>query len=223
MASEELYKPSEDSSTGVVERLTDYLANDLTRNLFDYNDTGLEEIDLEGSRYRTNPEFEPEIILAQAFGADYDDESYNQKLADTVTDARDYFGQDIIVLAQAEIATLLKENGEENIYSIGKVYHEDEDTAAVSKYTTKEIMDHNFEKIKDQDLDPEAALYVSHPAHTERVIQVGEKSGLDGEPFILDEVEWPSNDSKQWWVRSPYRWAPREVIARIHHKVAGQM
>ena len=225
MASGELYDSPNEPNHGVFSRFGAYIDGYLRRhNIIDFHDLDHEEV--EGGRYRTDPDFEPEVILTQAFGADYDEHSYNKILAETAADARNYFDIDVPIIAQAEVAELLEESGEENVYRVGQVYDEEDEDRVISKHTTKEIMDLHFEEIVDQNLDPDSVLYVSHPGHTHRTMELGknagpdEDSGLYGSSFIPREVEWAPND-EQWQVRSERNWIVWEMGSRAHHNIRG--
>ncbi len=81
-----------------------------------------------------------------------------------------------------------------------------------SEYTTEDIL-----REGKSDLDGDVA-YVAHPAHVQRVRDIGSDLGMGEDIFIPDEVRWPSNDPEPW-VRHPAVWAPREVVARTYYEI----
>ena len=71
-----------------------------------------------------------------------------------------------------------------------------------------------------RNLDPKEAAFVAHPAHVYRVMAIANKLGIEGFPFISNDVWWPKND-EQGCIRSSWKWAPREITARIQHTLKG--
>jgi hypothetical protein len=193
----------------------------LLRNLLGYTSRKLGRIEVNGRSYSMDPDYSPDVIVAMAFGADMGECSYNQVLADAVSDAEEFHGHDMPVFAQTDIAECLKDV-DENVFTAGQVYEPGETAYAVSKHSTKQILAIFHEKILGKGLDPEKVLYISHPAHMERDKQIGKGIGFDGRPFVRSEVEWPSDDG-QLWARSPIMWAPREFLVRIFRKIRGEM
>mgnify|MGYP001592432317 FL=1 len=53
------------------------ILDDLFRNLTNYNGN-LNSVEIENRKYRTKTDFNPSVIIGQAFGAGYDENSYNQ-------------------------------------------------------------------------------------------------------------------------------------------------
>lgn len=192
------------------------------KNLFNYSDEELDEIEVNGQNYLADPGYSPEAVVGQAFGADLNEDSYNQVLAETVSDARDFYDEEIEVFVQEEIAECLDEELREDAFVAGEVYEEGEDSHMVSKYSTKEMFELHHGNVEREGLDPEKVLYIAHPAHMERVKGIGDNIGFNGRPFIRSEVEWPSEDD-QPWVRSPLHWTPREIAARSFRKIRGEM
>lgn len=192
------------------------------QNLLSYSDEELEEVLVDGEMYLGDPDYDPEAVIGQAFGADMGEDSYNQVLAETVSDAQDFYDEGLEVFVQEEIAECLDEDLREDSFVAGEVYEDGEDSHMVSKYSTKEMFELHHDNVQREGLDPEKVLYVSHPGHMERVKGIGDNIGFDGRPFIKSEVEWPSEDS-QPWVRSPLHWAPRELAARSFRKLRGEM
>lgn len=192
------------------------------QNLLSYSDEELEEVEVNGEQYLADPDYDPEAVIGQAFGADLGKDSYNRVLAETVSDAQDFYSEEVDVFVQEEIAECLDEELREDAFVAGEVYDDGEDSHMVSKYSTKEMFELQHDNVQREGLDPEKVLYVSHPAHMERVKGIGENIGFDGRSFVRSEVEWPSDDD-QPWVRSPLHWVPRELAARSFRKLRGEM
>jgi len=193
---------------------------EILRNLKDYYEVGLEEIGLEERTYRTVSDYSPDLLLASAFGGSTDENSYNQILAQTVKDARNFFGKDLPTVVQAEINFNL--SSEEDIFSVFEehVYGEGERALAFSNKSTGDLFTEFLRVIKRENLESKKPLFIAHPAHIYRVLEIGKKLGLEGAPFIPSQVYWPSRDN-QLWVKSPWFWVPREILTRLHHKVKG--
>lgn len=192
------------------------------QNLLSYDDESLEEVEVNGERYLADPDYSPESVVGQAFGADLDEGSYNQVLAETISDARDFYGEDLEIFVQEEIAECMDEGLAEEAFVAGEVYNGEEDSRMVSKYSTKEMFELHHGNVEREGLDPESVLYVAHPAHMERVSRIGDSIGFEGRPFLRSEAEWPSEDG-QPWVRFPLHWAPREIAARTFREIRGEM
>ncbi|MBI2043063.1 hypothetical protein HYT25_01605 [Candidatus Pacearchaeota archaeon] len=199
------------------------IIDDLFKDLTDYSGK-LEYVEVNGRRYRTKTDANPSIILGQAFGANYDKNSYNQVLAESVIDARQFFGDELAVIVQSEIGKCLDEYGEFSYHSIGEVYEDDEISkiGVFSKIDTQGVLKLSEEVLKKLGLEKEEIVYVAHPAHVYRVMKIGNKIGFNGFPFISKDVEWASGEI-QPWTRSKYFWIPREIATRIHHKIKGIM
>ena len=191
----------------------------ILRNLRNYEGP-LTEVNVRGENYRTIPDFEPSVIFAQAFGADTGVFSYNQRLAIATRDAREFFEQDLTAIVQEEVGKCLKRIREGNFYSIGESYKEGERAKLRSKIDTRGVLELCGEVAEKSGLDVNKVLYIAHPLHIYRVMEIGKKLGFDGEPFIEKEVHWNPED-KQPWVRSVKLWIPREILTRIHHKIMG--
>lgn len=189
---------------------------DRLENLYDFEDDSLEQIDVDDTTYRGDPNFEPSVIVAQAFGANTDEDSYNQILAETIDDAREFYGE-VPVVAQSEIVERLEEDAYfESGEDIQRVFENSTESDLISDYSTAEVLEETSNVIDQQDYDSDSALLVSHNAHMHRVLTTARQVGIDGEPFLRDQVEWPQDD-KQEWVRSPENWSQREPLSRAHH------
>jgi len=195
----------------------------LFKNLTNYNDSSLEIIGINGIHYKTRVDFtisgKPSVMIGQAFGGDEDKRSYNHNLALSVRDARDLFGKDIPAIVQEQIALNLKGLGIENFYEIGINWRQKlKETGHC--INTPDVFDEVDEIIEKNNYDRKKVLFLAHPAHTQRVLNIARKRGLEGYPFIREKVEWPK-DSFQCSVNGPRIWAVREICARIHHKMYG--
>jgi hypothetical protein len=190
----------------------------IVTNLTDYE--GLDDIDIGGKVYRIRDGPAPSAILSLAFGGNMGENSYNAQLAKNACSARRYFG-DIPIISQAEIGMNVQDSGS---YSVGQesLYKEGEGSLVLSKTTTGEIMKQMIAKAEEIGCDLQNVSYISHPAHAQRIEWVGEKLGIVGDPFLDKEIKWPIEES-QPWVRTPHLWVPREILARIQHKLTGQI
>jgi hypothetical protein len=186
----------------------------LFKNLTNYYGEGIQEISINNNNYKTNKEITSSVIVAQSFGASEDKESYNFILAESIRDARKFFKKDLFAVVQKEIGKNLESIGETN-YAIAC-----ENVEEGIYVNTREILKDSRKIIWDNGLNYKSVLYACHPAHTYRVMEIGRRLGLAGEPFIKKEITWPEQDS-QYRVRSKINWIPREVLARAHHKING--
>ena len=188
----------------------------ILKNLLGYNGKKLEEIIINGESYFTDKNFSPAYILGQAFGADTDKESYNNYLAQAVLDAREYFQENIPAIVQSEIGVCLNNlrAKKESIYEVGEIYTSKEKSLIISKIDTKGVLIEAKKMLGKLGLPYNSALFVAHPYHMERVLHTAEGLGISGKPFVKQTVEWPQKDS-QSWVKSPFLFVPREILARI--------
>jgi len=185
-------------------------------NLFGYSRKDLDEVIIGRESYLTKKGFSPEFFLGQAFGADTNERSYNHFLAQAILNARTYFGEDIPAIVQAEIGSCLGNLGVSGAFfhQIGEVYQSGKRSLVISKMSTKEVLTESKYVLNNLGLSYHSALFVAHPYHMERVLHIAESIGILGEPFVRKGVEWPKEDL-QPWVRSPFVFVPREIIARI--------
>jgi hypothetical protein len=186
----------------------------LFKNLTNYNKKEISEISVNYHKYKTNKDITPSVIIAQSFGASEDKDSYNFTLAESIRDARKFFKKDLFAIVQKEIGKNLEFIGETNYAVACKNIEEG------NYIDTREILKDSRKIIWDNGLNYKSVLYTCHPAHTHRVMEIGKRLGLAGEPFIKKEITWPEQDS-QYWVRSKINWIPREFLARVHHKMKG--
>lgn len=184
----------------------------LFKNLQNYHDKNLKLVNVNGRGYRTYPDFNPNVIIGMAFGANYDEKSYKNKLAKAIVDSREFFGKELAVIVQKEIGECLRRIGEKKFYFVGENYEEGEKSLLFSKIDTNLILGYCKDIMKKERLQNKA-VYVAHPAHVYRVMKTGENKGIEGFPFIPEKTNW-LNDS-QIWVRSPLFWIPREILTRI--------
>ncbi len=194
----------------------------LLRNLLNYESKGLEDLYLNGVGYRTQHEAKPTCIIGLGFGESAGEGSVDRYLAYAVRDAREYYGKGLPALVQADIGKELKSIGESNFYSIGPSYDPDSKSSLImpSKISSKKVIDDSITKAQEAGIDTSSVLYISHPAHMERVLAIGKKDGLYGSPFITAKVVWNKEDNHKW-TRSPSRWLIREILTRIHHMLFG--
>ncbi len=191
----------------------------LLENLLNYSHKSLVSFSIEGKPYRGVLEHGRSAIVGASFGTT----SCNISLARTAYDARCYFNPEMPAVLQKEIFdNYVRMHGVYRTMSVGMDNNKNI-SSVVSEIDTRgvltvvrEVLDANF-------LDPKKVVYVAHPAHMQRVIDVGKKLGLYGVPFFEQEVQWSDPDDRQRWTISPARWALREVFARVQHKLKGYM
>jgi len=188
----------------------------LLENILNYSDRSLSNIKVEDREYRTVIEGGHPVIVGLAFGTT----SYNGRLAQAVHDSRAFFGINLPAMLQKEIfESYVQKYGDKNTVSIGAA--NENISSVISEIDTKRVLELAKENIDSRKLSAFGVIYVAHPAHVHRVIEVGNKLGIYGTPFIEKEVKWSDADDKQRWTISPSRWAVREVLTRIHHKLKG--
>ena len=190
----------------------------LLENLLGYSHKSLTDIAVADKKYRTIPA-KPSVIVGAAFGTT----SCNERLADAVYDARMHFDPELPAIIQREIFDkYVQRYGMHKTISVGTDNSTDI-SAVVSEIDTKGVLSIARDIIDANYLDRERLVYVAHPAQMHRVIAVGKKLGLNGVPFLEQEVYWSDSDDRQRWTISPVRWALREVFARVHHKLKGHL
>lgn len=177
-------------------------------NLTGYSKDGVGKVTIHDRDYLLTDDYYPLTAIVLAFGEGTDNKSYNYRLAKSVLDAKEYF-DDLNIVAQAEVAEILDDLGVE-CERIGSL---SDSSQLNSEYSSKEII----QRTKQYDGE---RVYIAHPAHIQRVKNIGENLGLSGDIFTPEKVEWPSKD-QQRWVRSPKKWVAREIWVRIHHKIKG--
>ncbi len=191
------------------------------KNLSSYQNILLHEININNSIYVTHKSFRPSIIFAFSFGAEYDKNSINSELFQSVVAARKCFGKNLPAIVQSEI----KSSGSlKDCYEMGENYLDEEKSLFLPKndLDTWKISQLFVKKSKEQNLDLSSVLYVAHPAHIQRVLMVGEKQMLKGCPFVKKQMPWSVND-KQMWTKSCNLWIQREILTRIFYKLKGQI
>jgi len=189
----------------------------LLENLLNYSHKSLVSFSIGDRPYKCVLERDRSGVVSASFGTT----SCNERLARAAYDARCYFNPEMPAILQREIFdNYVRMHGVYRTMSVGTDNDKDIsrvvseiDTRGVLQIT-RDILDANF-------LDPKKVVYIAHPAHMHRVIDVGKKLGLYGVPFFEQEVEWSDADDRQRWTISPARWALREVFARIHHRIKG--
>ncbi len=188
----------------------------LLENILRYADCSLEKIMVDGRAYRT-VHHEPTVIIGAAFGTT----SCNERLAQSAKDAREYFGKTLPAILQKEIFDFYSLNfGADNTYFVGT---DDNKGASLvkSEIDTRGVLQGAQAIMNHLELDSGKVLYVAHPAHMQRVMDVGKKLGLKGEPFVENRVRWSDAYDRQRWTTSSPKWALRELLARAHHKYKG--
>ena len=191
---------------------------DLLKNMLGHNGENLEKIVINSGSYLTksNKDFFPAYMIGLSFGADISESSYNNRLAECVLNAEEYFKESIPKIIQYEVRRCLKNSNTnpQSIYTIGEGYNQKEKSLVLPKISTKDVLIESKRLIEKLNLPLDSALFIAHPCHMERVLYTAEKLGIYGEPFIREKVEWSEKDP-QLWVRSPFFFVPREIIARI--------
>ena len=190
---------------------------DITKNLENFKENEINVI-VNRRHYKMSRRFNyetPSLFLGQAFGAG---KEYNEIIAQSMNDARDYFQKDIPVYTQLEIAESQTIN---NAKVFGIAYDYGEKAGIKSKINSFTLIKDMKEEINQEGLDSTKILYFAHPGHIFRVIEIGKKQGLEGGVFIPEKVIWPENDL-QSWVRNPKVWKKREILARTHHWITGK-
>lgn len=166
---------------------------------------------------RYEPDYEPSAVAAQAFGQSQDKESYNHILAENVLAAKEIYGEDLPVIAQGEVVNCIynidEEINDENLY---QVFDQSEESEFISDYPTTRVMEEVESIVDEQDFNSDELLFTGHNAHMRRILYTAEKEGLEGKPFMRDEVTWPEDDGQEW-VQSPENWWKRELASRAHH------
>ncbi len=189
----------------------------LWKNMLDYSHGSLTEIVAADRKYRAIPAEKRSVIVGTAFGTT----SCNERLADTVYGARMHFDPELPAILQKEIFDrYVQLYGVHKTISVGTDNNKDISTV-VSEIDTKGVLSIARDIIDENYLDRERLVYVAHPAHMQRVIEVGKKVGLSGVPFLEQEVQWSNSDDRQRWTISATRWFFRELLARVHHKWNG--
>ncbi len=181
---------------------------DAFRDLTDYNGSGLEEVIVRGNAYRTNACEQPDALFGFAFGETK--VKYNDFLAKVVIDARTYFKNNAPLYLQPEIGDFLKD---EEFYSSRRV-----NTKGRKNVFSIDIFDDFIHDLTNKGVNIEKTnyVYVSHPAQSFRLIELGKKFGLNGSVFIPKEVKWPK-ETIQEWIKSPKTYRRTEFFAKVHH------
>jgi len=182
-------------------------------NLYDYRDENLKTVSINGTDYRIKPKFQPKIIVALSFGGDTNEDSYNHILAEDVKIAQNFYG-DIPVLGQTEVVKFM-ETDSENYH---RLVDQSEEAFLRPDFPTTHVLEDALKIIEEECYNKDSVLFIAHNAHMERVLYTGRKLGLDGEPLIRENIEWPDND-RHHWVNGPDNWWLREILSRLHHRL----
>ncbi|MFH1607537.1 MAG: hypothetical protein ABIA78_00185 [archaeon] len=192
----------------------------ILKNLTDYVDKDLSVVNVKGKFYRTNPDFNPSVIVPQSFGLQFREDSYNQVIAQAIKDSRDIFGEDIPAVVEKPFKECLERIGETCFYCFGESYEEYSGSILFSQKGSDWVYKEAEKRINELELNKQRIIYIGHPAHMQRLVSIAKKLGFNGVPFISNKVEWAKNDS-QLWVKSKYLWTPREIPTRVHHTIKG--
>ncbi len=186
----------------------------LLENLLDYKEP-LDLINITGREYRTKSDYHPNVIFTLAFGEN-EKSSYNENLALATINAKTYFDNPLTIV-QSNVFNFLQDYTSDYI-SIGQ--NNLSTRLILSKISTSDCFNLLDNILDENNLNKDKILYIAHPAHIYRVMEIGKKRSFFGFPFIEKEVVWPKDD-EQLWIRKAYFWVPREFLCRIHHKVKG--
>jgi hypothetical protein len=187
----------------------------MLENLLDYHDESLETLSIRERKYRLVPTAQPSAIVAASFGTT----SCNERLADAVKDARRLYSKDAYAVLQWEIFSAYQQKY--IVHDMAYVGGPQAGSALFSELDTHGMLERAGLELSSRGIALDKLLYVAHPAHLHRVMAVGRKLGMNGTPFVEKEVHWSSPDDRQKWTRGPKRWAMREVLTRVHHKIKG--
>jgi hypothetical protein len=187
----------------------------MLENLCGYDDDSLETLAIRERKYRLNPHVQPSAIVAASFGTT----SCNERLADAVNDARRLYNQDLFAVMQWEVfSAYLRKYSARDTKCVGG---EQQGGAVFSQLDTRGVLSLAKEDLSSCGIALDNLLYVAHPAHMHRVMAVGRKLGMNGTPFVEQDIYWSEPHDRQKWTRGPKRWAMREVLTRAHHKIKG--
>ncbi len=187
----------------------------LLENLLNYNEE-LDEVLVNSTVYRTKWDYFPSCAIGFSFGTS----SCNPRLATTMVDSQNYFGE-MKMMAQADIFQHYMNRFDDDITCLGKTTTQTSDFE--SQITTRDVLELAVKEMEKRDINKNNVLYVAHPAHVYRVMKMGEKLGLKGVPFIEKEVFWSIGpDEGQIWTTSPSKYIGRELAARAILMKLGQ-
>ena len=177
----------------------------------------LSKLKINNKIYRTRKEFEPEAYFCFSFGVG---EEYNNIIAKNLLDAIKHFGEKPIFV-QTEIGDELKKAGFNKFYFFGNKYGDGESSLLLPKVSTYDVFLEFNKQLNFLKINPRRVLYLVHQAHAKRVIEIGKKLKIFGQPFLEDKISlWPRNDP-QYFVRGKYVYMIREFLTRIHHTIKG--
>lgn len=145
----------------------------------------------------------------------------NDRLSRAVKDAKTYFGPTPFI-GQREVYDRFAVNFlTTTVMDFPVCERLQANTILRTDVTTKDVFDEAMSLMNKYEFDMQKVLYVAHPAHVFRVMEMGRRLyGLDGEPFIESDFVYSSKDGQKF-ARSAGKFAVREVMARVHHKLHG--
>ncbi|MBN1376812.1 hypothetical protein JW949_00580 [Candidatus Woesearchaeota archaeon] len=188
------------------------LLENLTEKQIKNFEDKLDLVEINSRKYRTIKDYKPDIIIGLSFGTT----SYNDRLAQAVKDAEDYFGFGCII-AQSEIYQSYTENFNRKPIKIGN--NNSKESLWKSDLTTRDVLLKTKDLLNKYAPEYNNILYVAHPAHIYRVLHDGKKLDLEGKPFIEDEIIWSDKKDIQKWTTSQNRWPLREILARVKYNL----
>jgi len=194
----------------------------LLRNLTNYRNEKLTEIEVNNEKYRTFMGYNPDFLIGFSFGANMNKNSVNEQLSKAIISAQKYFGHSP-TFVQAEIGNMLKKQNQTEFYELGKefIYKSKQKPNILSNINSEEIMNLAIKEKENLNIGNKG-LYIAHPAHIERILQIANKKGLESSIFIPVNSKW-NNEDIQKWTNSKYLWMPREIAVRLQHKLTGKI
>lgn len=187
------------------------LENITEKQIKDFKDR-LDLVEINSRKYRTIKDYKPDIIIGLSFGTT----SCNDRLAQAIKDAEDYFGFSCII-AQSEIYQSYTENFNRKPIKIGN--NNNKESLWKSDLTTRDVLFKTKDLLNKYAPEYNNILYVAHPAHIYRVLHDGKKLDLEGKPFIENKIIWSDKEDIQKWSTSPKVWIPREILARTKYNL----
>lgn len=187
-------------------------------NLGDYNER-LDSINLKEATYKTKKGFRPSVIVALSFGNSRDKYSYNFRLAKILKDAVSITKCRKVILEEAVYQIFCK-NFNQSKLKMFKFGEHAEDSLLNSSINTREGLILTKKIIKKNKFNSKKILFIAHPAHIFRVLEIAKKLGLNGESFIEKKGFYPKKDG-QIFARWKTTFVLREILVRIHHKILG--
>jgi len=187
---------------------------EMFKGLYNYKSLNQTALQINKTTYNVPIDFRPSFIIGFSFGKSITEDSPNSSLSRAILDAQTYYGG-IPVIAQRDIYECFKNNSISHIFPVCKPVSKD--TLLGTDVSTEDVIDEARAIINDRDLDIERALFVAHPAHIFRVLEMAQKEGIFGQPFIEEEAIYSPRDGQKF-VRGPNLYAIRELAVRAYLK-----